>query len=221
MQVALQGLNVVASTVTVTSRPTDTEEVATVSTFMSTGCGCHKLKGSPCSRQFSLSYVEEFRASCAELIPAELDMVIMGQLVAGMNTSDIVSTLARHKEDDREKCYTTFTHQGKPVCLKMFRFLHGIGEKRLKNLTKNVKSNGLCPRVHRNTNDPDTLCLSLPQSTLCASCLVMPSSTHCFFLAGFRDTAAMTSSSYHRACQSEQFGRCIMQQLKSRLPFIQ
>ena len=46
--VALQGLNVVGSTVTVTSRPTDTEEVATVSTFMSTGCGCHKRKGSPC-----------------------------------------------------------------------------------------------------------------------------------------------------------------------------
>ena len=119
---------------------------------MSTGCGCHKLKVTPCSRQFSLSYVEEFRASCAELTPAELDMVIMGQRMAGMNTSDIVSTLARHKEDDREKCYTTFTHQGKPVCLKMFRFLHGIGEKRLKNLTKSVKRNGLCPRVHGNTN---------------------------------------------------------------------
>ena len=153
--VALQGLNVVASTVTVTSRPTDTEEVATISTFMSTRCGCHKLKGSPCSQQFSLSYVEEFRGSRAELTPAELDMVIMGQLMEGMNTSDIVSTLARHKEDDREKCYTTFTHQGKPVRLKMFRFLHGIGEKRLKNLTKNVKSNGLCPRVHGNTNNPD------------------------------------------------------------------
>ena len=77
---------------------------------MSTGCGCHKLKGTPCSRQFSLSYVEEFRALCAELTPAELDMVIMGQLVARMNTSDIVFTLAWHKENDCEKCYTTFTH---------------------------------------------------------------------------------------------------------------
>ena len=158
MQVALQGLKVVTSTVTVTSR-TDTK-VATVSTFMSTRCGCHKLKGSPYSRQFSLSYIEEFRALCAELTPAELDMVIMDQLMTGMNTSDIVSTLARHKKDDCEKCYTTFTHQGKPVCLKMFRFLHRIGEKRLKNLTKNVKSSGLCPRVHGNTNDPDTLSLS-------------------------------------------------------------
>ena len=189
---------------------------------MSTGCGCHKLKGSPCSRQFSLSYFEEFRASCAELTPAELDMVIMGQLMAGLNTSDIVSTLARHKEDDREKCYTTFTHQGKPVCLKMFRFLHGIGEKRLKNLTKNVKSNGLCPRVHGNTNKRPRHSQSFSSTEYVVRFLFSYAEQHAFFfLAGFRDTAAMTSSSYHRACQSEQFGRCIMQQLKSRVLSIQ
>jgi len=104
VQEALQGLHRVASVVTITSRPTDTEEEVTVSTFMTTGCGCRKVKGAPCFRQFSLSYVEEFRASCVELTPAELDMVIMGQLMAGMNTSDTVSTIARHKDDDHEKC---------------------------------------------------------------------------------------------------------------------
>ena len=103
VQEALQGLHRVASVVTITSRPTDTEEV-TVSTFMTTGCGCRKVKGAPCFQQFSLSYIEEFRASCVELTPAELDMVIMGQLMAGMNTSDTVSTIARHKDDDHEKC---------------------------------------------------------------------------------------------------------------------
>ena len=218
MYVALQGLNVVASTVTVTSRPTDTE-VATVSTFMSTGCGCHKRKGSPCCQQFSLSYVEEFRASCAELTPAELDMVIMGQLMAGMNTSDIVSTLAQHKEDDREKCYTTFTHKGKPVCLKMFRFLHGIGEKRLKNLTKNVKHNSLCPRVHGNTNKRPRHSLSFTSTEYVVRFLFNYAKQHALLL--FQDTAAMTFSYYHRACQSEQFGRSTMMQLKSRVPSIQ
>lgn len=148
VQEALQGLHRIAFVVTITSQPTDTEEV-TVSTFMTTGFGCRKVKGAPCFRQCSLSYVEEFRASSAELTPAELDMVIMGQLMAGMNTNDTASTIARHKGDDREKCYTTFTHQGKLVCIRMFKFLHGIGEKRLKNL---MKLNGLCPRVHGNTN---------------------------------------------------------------------
>ena len=46
-------------------------------------------------------------------------MVIVSQLMDRMNISDIVSTLARHKKGDSEKCYTTFTHQGKPVCLRM------------------------------------------------------------------------------------------------------
>ena len=79
-------------------------------------------------------------------------MVIMGQLAAGMNASHTVSTTARHKDDNREKCYTTFTHQGNLVCVRMFRFLHVIREKRLKNLTRSLKRNDLCPRVHGNTN---------------------------------------------------------------------
>ena len=49
--------------------------------------------------------------------------------MAGMNTSETVSTIANHKDDDREKCYATFTHQGKPVCIRVFKFLHGIREK--------------------------------------------------------------------------------------------
>ena len=77
-------------------------------------------------------------------------MVLLGQLIACLNTSTTISTSAQRKESEREKSYTSFTHQGKPVCARMFRFLHGIGEKRLKNLTKSLKENGLSPRVHGN-----------------------------------------------------------------------
>ena len=72
--------------------------------------------------------------------------------MAGMNTSETVSTIANHKDDDREKCYAAFTHQGKPVCIWLFKFLHEIREKQLKNLKKSVKLNGLCPKVHGNIN---------------------------------------------------------------------
>ena len=41
----------------------------------------------------------------------------------------------------------------------MFRFLHTIGEKRLKNLVKSFKANGLAPCVHGNTK-------RLPHNTL-------------------------------------------------------
>ena len=217
MQEALQGLHTVGSVVTITSRPTDTEEEFVVSSFMSTGCGCRKAKGAPCYRQFSLSYVEEFRASCAELTPAELDMVIMGQLAAGMNTSDTVSTTARHKDDDREKCYTSFTHQGKPVCVRMFRFLHGVGEKRLKNLTKSLKRNGLCPRVHGNTNKRPKHALSFSSTEYVVRFLFSFAEQHALLLPGripgySRDDLQLLPSStskravwkvYHEAAEAE------------------
>ena len=184
VQEALQGLHTPASVVTITNHPTDIEENVTISTFMSTGCGCRKAKGAPCFRQFSLSDVEEFRASCAELTRAELDMVIMGQLMAGMNSSEIVSTTARHKDDDREKCYTTFTHQGKPVCVKMFRFLHGVGEKWLKNLTKSVKRNSLSPRVHGNTNRSPKHALSFSSTEYVVRFLFSYAEQHALLLPG-------------------------------------
>ena len=95
---ALQGLYTVAAVVTILM---DTEEEA-VSTFMTTGCGCHHLNGTSCSKQFSTSDVHEFRASCAD---AELDLVIMGQLL-----HQPVSTTSRHMQNDHEKSYTTFSH---------------------------------------------------------------------------------------------------------------
>ena len=45
-----------------------------------------------------------------------------------------------------------YSHAGKGVCVKTFRFLHTVGEKRLKNLYKSFKENGLTPRVHGNTH---------------------------------------------------------------------
>ena len=70
-----------------------------------------------------------------KLTHSELDMAILGQISASVNTSATVPTIkAHHKEADRERGYSSFTHQGKPVCHKMFHFLHGIGVKRFKNL---------------------------------------------------------------------------------------
>ena len=123
-----------------------------MSEFMTSGCGCAKAKGQQCLRQFSPEYVKSVRESCAELTWGELDMVILGQLMASVNTSTTVSTTARHEASECEKSCTIFTHQGKPICTRMFRFLHGIGNKRLKNLTKSLKKNGLSPRVHGNVS---------------------------------------------------------------------
>ena len=71
---------------------------------------------------------------------------------------------SHHKEADRERGYTSFIHQGKPLCQKMFNFLHGIGIKRLKNLAASFKENGLSPRTHGNVK-------KLPHNTLSFSSL--------------------------------------------------
>ena len=109
-----------------------------------------KASGKQCSSQFMRAYITSVRASCLELSHAELDMAITGQVVAGMNTSYTVSVSARHKEAERKKMYTALFHQGKPVCLQMFQFIHTIGKEWMRNLMENVKENGLTPRVHGN-----------------------------------------------------------------------
>ena len=119
---------------------------------MLAGCGCRKGGGGKqCCTQFSREYILSVRQSCAELVRSELDLVILGQLLAFTNRSPGTVTTSRHAAGERERPSTAFCHQGKQVCVKTFRILHGIGEKRLKNLMKSLKEDGLMPRVHGNT----------------------------------------------------------------------
>lgn len=92
VQEALTGSDTVADEVTITSLQSDIVEREAVSNFM---CGCSKVNKQPCSRQSSPGYVASMRESCAELCHGELDMAIMGQVMAGMNTSSSVSTTIR------------------------------------------------------------------------------------------------------------------------------
>ena len=68
-------------------------------------------------------------------------MVVMGQLMAGMNSDTTTNPLSRNVAKERQRASYTFYHQGKPVCERMFRFLHNIGETRYKNLKKSLQSN--------------------------------------------------------------------------------
>lgn len=101
-----------------------------VAQFASAGYGCSKK----CSHQFSLAYIRNMRAQCNDLAHNELDMVLLGQLVAATNTSEKVVVESGHLERKRQKAYSTFYHASKGVREKTFRFLHTIGNKRLKNL---------------------------------------------------------------------------------------
>jgi len=83
------------------------------------------------------------RCQVAELTHDELDLVVMGQVMAGCFAGETSS----HRGQERGKSYTVFYHQGVKVCQKTFLFLHGIGYKAIKgsHLTR-----GVAARTHEN-----------------------------------------------------------------------
>ena len=80
--------------ITVTMRDVDTEEDDLVKTFVERGCGCDVgPKKSPCSRLFPADHFLSVRGAMAEMTHDELDMFIMGQIMASCFQS---STLQGH-----------------------------------------------------------------------------------------------------------------------------
>ena len=92
------------------------------------------------------------------------------------------------------KCYTTFTHQGKLVCVRIFR-----SEKKWSVAWQHQQE-------------------TLPFSFMsCDFFSAMLNRRPYFFLGGFQDTIVTTSGFYHQSGQSE---RCFMTHPKLRVLFI-
>ncbi len=144
----------------------DIEEKELVKAFLGAGCGCQLWEQRCCSLQFSVKHVEEVRSQCASLSRNELDMVLLGQIMAASNTSNIVVATSGHQMTNRIKAYTRYSHQGLNVCAVMFRFLHGVGTTRIKNLAKGFRMDGLTPRIHGNTKRSPKWTLSLQSENL-------------------------------------------------------
>ena len=104
--------------------------------FVLSGCGCKKgPNNTHCSSQFSKDYISSVRDSCFELTHQELDMLLIGQIVACTGTNKI----------------SCFRHQDKPICKNMFFFFHSISQKRLANIKQSMTRNGLVSRNHGNS----------------------------------------------------------------------
>ena len=131
--------------------PGEIREDRVVEKFMRSGCGCVKREGRMCSGQFDVDYIKNVRLSFRALSNSEMDMAIMGQLMAFSPTDKTTSSFNRNTSHERRRVYTTHYHQGKSVCSWMFQFLHGISKKKLYNITTSLSKNGLTPRVHGNT----------------------------------------------------------------------
>jgi len=81
----------------------------------------------------------------AELTHDKLDLVVMGQVMAGCFARETSS----HRQQERGKSYTVFYHQGVKVCQKTFLFLHGIGYSRCKAIKASYLTRGVAARTKR------------------------------------------------------------------------
>ena len=111
---------------TATLEPVDTEdrrETELFAQFLASGCTC----GRPCMSQFTQDHVLDSWRDCQELSRDKLDMVVLGQLHGSMNLSESCGPNHKHKAAQRQRSSVAYTHRGKPVCAKVFRFLHGVG----------------------------------------------------------------------------------------------
>jgi len=128
----------------------DPEEVKQ-NDFKTSGCGCNRLYGKPCSAVVDWDKLIAYRLSCLEKTKDELDLIIKFQLFNHrQNASATVGQ--KRKAKDREKPRQTYYFAGIHVCRSLFAFAHGIGRKQVDTLAKSLDTTGLEPRVHGNKN---------------------------------------------------------------------
>ena len=154
----------VVEDVPVDIRPVNLKEERIVKEFMEKGCGCRKWGGRHCSSSFGVEYVGKVRAAFAKLSGEHLDIALMDEMLTFCDTTSMTSSLNRNKSRSRERqrIAMKYMHLNQPICKRMFRFLHGVGKKRLENVTAWFFLHGLSPRVHGNKN-------RLPKNTLTIS----------------------------------------------------
>ena len=130
-------------------RPVNLKEERIVKEFMKKGCGCKKWGGRHCSSIFMVEYVKKARAGFARLSGEHLDVVIMGEMLPFLDTSEMTSCLYRNKcrSHERQRIAMKHMHTNRHICKRMFRFIHGVGKKRLENVTSWLLEHGPCSRV--------------------------------------------------------------------------
>ena len=119
-------------------RPTDVDEEAAITDFVTRGCGCRMGNRGHCSTLFTREHYQLMRADAAALTWSELNTVVMGEVMA-------LTTMGSQNQT------TIFQHRGQRVCRKTFLFLHGLGKRKFELIKAHFLSAGLVPRTHGNT----------------------------------------------------------------------
>ena len=107
----------------------DMSEMKLVEKFARRGCGRQLLSGEQCCKWFSIEYIQEVRSHCLYLNHDELDIVILGQIMATFNSTSYVVTTSRHVNKKREKKHNHYIHSGQCICHNVSIFSY-CGEKK-------------------------------------------------------------------------------------------
>ena len=134
--------------IAVSHRSLDDQEEARVRAFVDRCCECDNGPA---------------KTPCSMLCHDELDLLVMGQVMAHTFQSPMLQGHHMSTPAERKKTYGQFFHQGQRVCQQTFLFLHSIGLKRFKNIKSSYIKTGPVPRVHGNTGKQPKHHLTLQQ----------------------------------------------------------
>ena len=101
-------------------RAIDLEEESKIDHFYSTTCGCLKA----CIKQFTREHVRLTRANVAQLSRSDLDMVLLGQVMASTHCSQLPQNATDDPDQQvkRKRNSVIFYHQGKKFVGTLFCF---------------------------------------------------------------------------------------------------
>ena len=123
-----------------------------VAWFLGTGCKCRLNNGSPCYTLFSPSQLQAALDDFHQLTRDQLDMVVMGQLMA-LCQRDPDTQKTKAKNVARQRTNTQYRFGGHRICQTTFLFLHTISVTRFDAIKRSWLQNGVSPRV-RSPNQP-------------------------------------------------------------------
>ena len=134
-----------SDSIPVDRRELDEAKEGLIQHFASESCKCDfGPNHCPCCTSITVDHFRSVRCEMAELTHDELDLVVMGQVMAGCFRAETF------RKQERSRSFTVFHHNGKRICQKTFLFLHTIGYWRFKALKASYLENGVVPRVHGN-----------------------------------------------------------------------
>ena len=131
--------------VPIDQRELDSAEEQIIQRFVRDGCKCDLGPNrGPCSSSITVDHFRSVRCQMAEMTHDELDLVVMGQVMAGCFSAETF------RQQERTRSFTVFHHNGIRICQKTFLFLHAMGYSRFKAIKASFVANGVVARVHGN-----------------------------------------------------------------------